>query len=128
MKALELHDQDGDRLVVSDFNEDTPESARGPSPQTEAKLTVHQHTIMDNPATDLSDIVEDGVSVLLEADDVPVLVGWLLQFFNGVDDAVTLTGAEAKALRAHLKGHTVADTTEQLKLLGSIGDKLEPVA
>lgn len=122
MKRLELHDEDGDRIVVSDFNDDVPVSAREPSTHTEAKLTVHQHTIMDDPATDLSDIAEDGVSVLLTPGSAAELIAWLSQFFEAV---VALSAEEARALRAHLKGHTVADTTRQLELLAAIQARLD---
>lgn len=81
MKPLDFRDDDGDRLVLSDFNDDVPESARQPSKQTEALLRVHQYTALDGELPEGVD-PEEGMAILLGRDHAESIIEWFAEFFD----------------------------------------------
>jgi hypothetical protein len=80
--SLDLRDEDGDRLVLSDFNEDVPISARQPSAKTEALLRVHQYTAEVGELPETGADPEAGMSVLLDRRAAQAVIEWLTDFFE----------------------------------------------
>lgn len=118
MKSLDLRDADGDRLTLADIEDDrlaVPIQGR-----PEALLRVFPYTLTEREA---AEVLEDGVAVLIDAEAAADICNWLARFFRS--GTVTLTRAEALALRADLKAHAVADVRAQLELLGTVHSKLD---